>query len=153
MQVIWACVHENFSACNLSISNHVTGWNTLSSTSMYTVRPPTIHVHVWSYYAALLVKPVINAGYLDQFYQTIHRLERSLSSLLYPIPPKIWTSHVIEGGMTNQNVEKNPWIFCFWHHKSAYNLPINLGPTRKIILYLQLWSEMKYNNISFVTCN
>lgn len=146
MQVIWACVHENFSACNLSISNHVTGWNTLSSTSMYTVRPPTIHVHVWSYYAALLVKPVINAGYLDQFYQTIHRLERSLSSLLYPIPPKIWTSHVIEGGMTNQNVEKNVNFLLL-------TSPINLGPTRKIILYLQLWSEMKYNNISFVTCN
>lgn len=147
MQVIWACVHENFSACNLSISNHVTGWNTLSSTSMYTVRPPTIHVHVWSYYAALLVKPVINAGYLDQFYQTIHRLERSLSSLLYPIPPKIWTSHVIEGGMTNQNVEKKTVNFLL------LTSPINLGPTRKIILYLQLWSEMKYNNISFVTCN
>lgn len=147
MQVIWACVHENFSACNLSISNHVTGWNTLSSTSMYTVRPPTIHVHVWSYYAALLVKPVINAGYLDQFYQTIHRLERSLSSLLYPIPPKIWTSHVIEEGMTNQNVEKKPVNFLL------LTSPINLGPTRKIILYLQLWSEMKYNNISFVTCN
>lgn len=147
MQVIWACVHENFSACNLSISNHVTGWNTLSSTSMYIVRPPTIHVHVWSYYAALLVKPVINAGYLDQFYQTIHRLERSLSSLLYPIPPKIWTSHVIEGGMTNQNVEKKPVNFLL------LTSPINLGPTRKIILYLQLWSEMKYNNISFVTCN
>lgn len=147
MQVIWACVHENFSACNLSISNHVTGWNTLSSTSMYTVRPPTIHVHVWSYYAALLVKPVINAGYLDQFYQTIHRLERSLSSLLYPIPPKIWTSHVIEGGMTNQNVEKKNVNFLL------LTSPINLGPTRKIILYLQLWSEMKYNNISFVTCN
>lgn len=146
MQVIWACVHENFSACNLSISNHVTGWNTLSSTSMYTVRPPTIHVYVWSYYAALLVKPVINAGYLDQFYQTIHRLERSLSSLLYPIPPKIWTSHVIEEGMTNQNVEKNVNFLLL-------TLPINLGPTRKIILYLQLWSEMKYNNISFVTCN
>lgn len=148
MQVIWACVHENFSACNLSISNHVTGWNTLSSTSMYTVRPPTIHVHVWSYYAALLVKPVINAGYLDQFYQTIHRLERSLSSLLYPIPPKIWTSHVIEGGMTNQNVEKNKTVNFL-----LLTSPINLGPTRKIILYLQLWSEMKYNNISFVTCN
>lgn len=147
MQGIWACVHENFSACNLSISNHVTGWNTLSSTSMYTVRPPTIHVHVWSYYAALLVKPVINAGYLDQFYQTIHRLERSLSSLLYPIPPKIWTSHVIEGGMTNQNVEKKNVNFLL------LTSPINLGPTRKIILYLQLWSEMKYNNISFVTCN
>lgn len=147
MQVIWACVHENFSACNLSISNHVTGWNTLSSTSMYTVRPPTIHVHVWSYYAALLVKPVINAGYLDQFYQTIHRLERSLSSLLYPIPPKIWTSHVIEGGMTNQNVGKKTVNFLL------LTSPINLGPTRKIILYLQLWSEMKYNNISFVTCN
>lgn len=147
MQVIWACVHENFSACNLSISNHVTGWNTLSSTSMYTVRPHTIHVHVWSYYAALLVKPVINAGYLDQFYQTIHRLERSLSSLLYPIPPKIWTSHVIEGGMTNQNVEKKTVNFLL------LTSPINLGPTRKIILYLQLWSEMKYNNISFVTCN
>lgn len=147
MQVIWACVHKNFSACNLSISNHVTGWNTLSSTSMYTVRPPTIHVHVWSYYAALLVKPVINAGYLDQFYQTIHRLERSLSSLLYPIPPKIWTSHVIEGGMTNQNVEKKNVNFLL------LTSPINLGPTRKIILYLQLWSEMKYNNISFVTCN
>lgn len=146
MQVIWACVHENFSACNLSISNHVTGWNTLSSTSMYIVRPPTIHVHVWSYYAALLVKPVINAGYLDQFYQTIHRLERSLSSLLYPIPPKIWTSHVIEEGTTNQNVEKNVNFLLL-------TSPINLGPTRKIILYLQLWSEMKYNNISFVTCN
>lgn len=146
MQVIWACVHENFSACNLSISNHVTGWNTLSSTSMYTVRPPTIHVHVWSYYAALLVKPVINAGYLDQFYQTIHRLEISLSSLLYPIPPKIWTSHVIEEGTTNQNVEKNVNFLLL-------TSPINLGPTRKIILYLQLWSEMKYNNISFVTCN
>lgn len=146
MQVIWACVHENFSACNLSISNHVTGWNTLSSTSMYTVRPPTIHVHVWSYYAALLVKPVINAGYLDQFYQTIHRLERSLSSLLYPIPPKIWTSHVIEEGTTNQNVEKNVNFLLL-------TSPINLGPTRKIILYLQLWSKMKYNNISFVTCN
>lgn len=146
MQGIWACVHENFSACNLSISNHVTGWNTLSSTSMYTVRPPTIHVHVWSYYAALLVKPVINAGYLDQFYQTIHRLERSLSSLLYPIPPKIWTSHVIEEGTTNQNVEKNVNFLLL-------TSPINLGPTRKIILYLQLWSEMKYNNISFVTCN
>lgn len=146
MQVIWACVHENFSACNLSISNHVTGWNTLSSTSMYTVRPPTIHVHVWSYYAALLVKPVTNVGILDQFYQTIHRLERSLSSLLYPIPPKIWTSHVIEGGMTNQNVEKNVNFLLL-------TSPINLGPTRKIILYLQLWSEMKYNNISFVTCN
>lgn len=146
MQVIWACVHENFSACNLSISNHVTGWNTLSSTSMYTVRPPTIHVHVWSYYAALLVKPVINAGYLDQFYQTIHRLERSLSSLLYPTPPKIWTSHVIEEGTTNQNVEKNVNFLLL-------TSPINLGPTRKIILYLQLWSEMKYNNISFVTCN
>lgn len=146
MQVIWACVHENFSACNLSISNHVTGWNTLSSTSMYTVRPPTIHVHVWSYYAALLVKPVINAGYLDQFYQTIHRLERSLSSLLYPVPPKIWTSHVIEEGTTNQNVEKNVNFLLL-------TSPINLGPTRKIILYLQLWSEMKYNNISFVTCN
>lgn len=147
MQVIWACVHENFSACNLSISNHVTGWNTLSSTSMYTVRPPTIHVHVWSYYAALLVKPVINAGYLDQFYQTIHRLERSLSSLLYPIPPKIWTSHVIEEGMTNQNVEKKNVNFLL------LTSPINLGPTRKIILYLQLWSKMKYNIISFVTCN
>lgn len=146
MQVIWACVHENFSACNLSISNHVTGWNTLSSTSMYIVRPLTIHVHVWSYYAALLVKPVINAGYLDQFYQTIHRLERSLSSLLYPIPPKIWTSHITEGGMTNQNVEKNVNFLLL-------TSPINLGPTRKIILYLQLWSEMKYNNISFVTCN
>lgn len=147
MQGIWACVHENFSACNLSISNHVTGWNTLSSTSMYTVRPPTIHVHVWSYYAALLVKPVINAGYLDQFYQTIHRLERSsLSSLLYPVPPKIWTSHVIEEGTTNQNVEKNVNFLLL-------TSPINLGPTRKIILYLQLWSEMKYNNISFVTCN
>lgn len=146
MQVIWACVHENFSACNLSISNHVTGWNTLSSTSMYTVRPPTIHVHVWSYYAALLVKPVINAGYLDQFYQTIHRLERSLSSLLYPIPPKIWTSHVIEEGTTNQNVEKNVNFLLL-------TSPINLGPTRKIIIYLQLWYEMKYNNISFVTCN
>lgn len=146
MQGIWACVHENFSACNLSISNHVTGWNTLSSTSMYTVRPPTIHVHVWSYYAALLVKPVINAGYLDQFYQTIHRLERSLSSLLYPIPPKIWTSHVIEEGTTNQNVEKNVNFLLL-------TSPINLGPTRKIILYLQLWSEMKYNNIFFVTCN
>lgn len=146
MQVIWACVHENFSACNLSISNHVTGWNTLSSTSMYTVRPPTIHVHAWSYYAALLVKPVINAGYLDQFYQTIHRLERSLSSLLYPVPPKIWTSHVIEEGTTNQNVEKNVNFLLL-------TSPINLGPTRKIILYLQLWSEMKYNNISFVTCN
>lgn len=146
MQVIWACVHENFSACNLSISNHVTGWNTLSSTSMYTVRPHTIHVHVWSYYAALLVKPVINAGYLDQFYQTIHRLERSLSSLLYPVPPKIWTSHVIEEGTTNQNVEKNVNFLLL-------TSPINLGPTRKIILYLQLWSEMKYNNISFVTCN
>lgn len=146
MQVIWACVHENFSACNLSISNHVTGWNTLSSTSMYIVRPPTIHVHVWSYYAALLVKPVINAGILDQFYQTIHRLERSLSSLLYPIPPKIWTSHVIEEGTTNQNVEKNVNFLLL-------TSPINLGPTRKIILYLQLWSEMKYNNISFVTCN
>lgn len=147
MQVIWACVHENFSACNLSISNHVTGWNTLSSTSMYTVRPHTIHVHVWSYYAALLVKPVTNVGILDQFYQTIHRLERSLSSLLYPIPPKIWTSHVIEGGMTNQNVEKKNVNFLL------LTSPINLGPTRKIILYLQLWSEMKYNNISFVTCN
>lgn len=146
MQVIWACVHENFSACNLSISNHVTGWNTLSSTSMYTVRPPTIHVHVWSYYAALLVKPVINAGYLDQFYQTIHRLERSLSSLLYHIPPKIWTSHVIKEGTTNQNVEKNVNFLLL-------TSPINLGPTRKIILYLQLWSEMKYNDISFVTCN
>lgn len=146
MQGIWACVHENFSACNLSISNHVTGWNTLSSTSMYTVRPHTIHVHVWSYYAALLVKPVINAGYLDQFYQTIHRLERSLSSLLYPIPPKIWTSHVIEEGTTNQNVEKNVNFLLL-------TSPINLGPTRKIIIYLQLWSEMKYNNISFVTCN
>lgn len=146
MQVIWACVHENFSACNLSISNHVTGWNTLSSTSMYTVRPLTIHVHVWSYYAALLVKPVINAGHLDQFYQTIHRLERSLSSLLYPVPPKIWTSHVIEEGTTNQNVEKNVNFLLL-------TSPINLGPTRKIILYLQLWSEMKYNNISFVTCN
>lgn len=146
MQVIWACVHENFSACNLSISNHVTGWNTLSSTSMYIVRPPTIHVHVWSYYAALLVKPVINAGHLDQFYQTIHRLERSLSSLLYPVPPKIWTSHVIEEGTTNQNVEKNVNFLLL-------TSPINLGPTRKIILYLQLWSEMKYNNISFVTCN
>lgn len=146
MQGIWACVHENFSACNLSISNHVTGWNTLSSTSMYTVRPLTIHVHVWSYYAALLVKPVINAGYLDQFYQTIHRLERSLSSLLYPVPPKIWTSHVIEEGTTNQNVEKNVNFLLL-------TSPINLGPTRKIILYLQLWSEMKYNNISFVTCN
>lgn len=146
MQGIWACVHENFSACNLSISNHVTGWNTLSSTSMYTVRPPTIHVHVWSYYAALLVKPVINAGYLHQFYQTIHRLERSLSSLLYPVPPKIWTSHVIEEGTTNQNVEKNVNFLLL-------TSPINLGPTRKIILYLQLWSEMKYNNISFVTCN
>lgn len=147
MQVIWACVHENFSACNLSISNHVTGWNTLSSTSMYIVRPLTIHVHVWSYYAALLVKPVINAGILDQFYQTIHRLERSWSSLLYPIPPKIWTSHVIEEGMTNQNVEKKTVNFLL------LTSPINLGPTRKIILYLQLWSEMKYNNISFVTCN
>lgn len=146
MQVIWACVHENFSACNLSISNHVTGWNTLSSTSMYIVRPLTIHVHVWSYYAALLVKPVINAGYLDQFYQTIHRLERSLSSLLYPVPPKIWTSHVIEEGTTNQNVEKNVNFLLL-------TSPINLGPTRKIILYLQLWSKMKYNNISFVTCN
>lgn len=146
MQVIWACVHENFSACNLSISNHVTGWNTLSSTSMYIVRPLTIHVHVWSYYAALLVKPVINAGHLDQFYQTIHRLERSLSSLLYPVPPKIWTSHVIEEGTTNQNVEKNVNFLLL-------TSPINLGPTRKIILYLQLWSEMKYNNISFVTCN
>lgn len=148
MQVIWACVHENFSACNLSISNHVTGWNILSSTSMYTVRPHTIHVHVWSYYAALLVKPVINAGYLDQFYQTIHRLERSLSSLLYPVPPKIWTSHVIEEGMTNQNVEKNKTVNFL-----LLTSPINLGPTRKIIIYLQLWSEMKYNNISFVTCN
>lgn len=148
MQVIWACVHENFSACNLSISNHVTGWNTLSSTSMYTVRPHTIHVHVWSYYAALLVKPVTNVGILDQFYQTIHRLERSLSSLLYPIPPKIWTSHVIEEGMTNQNVEKNKTVNFL-----LLTSPINLGPTRKIILYLQLWSEMKYNNISFVTCN
>lgn len=146
MQVIWACVHENFSACNLSISNHVTGWNTLSSTSMYTVRPHTIHVHVWSYYAALLVKPVTNVEILDQFYQTIHRLERSLSSLLYPVPPKIWTSHVIEEGTTNQNVEKNVNFLLL-------TSPINLGPTRKIILYLQLWSEMKYNNISFVTCN
>lgn len=86
MQVIWACVHENFSACNLSISNHVTGWNTLSSTSMYIVRPLTIHVHVWSYYAALLVKPVINAEILDQFNQTIHRLERSLSFTSIPYP-------------------------------------------------------------------
>lgn len=146
MQVIWACVHENFSACNLSISNHVTGWNTLSSTSMYTVRPPTIHVHVWSYYAALLVKPVINAGYLDQFYQTIHRLERSLSSLLYPIPPKIWTSHVIEEGMTNQNVEKkNREFFAFdIAYKSRTNKENNPISTALI------WDEIQQYFLCYV---
>lgn len=146
MQVIWACVHENFSACNLSISNHVTGWNTLSSTSMYTVRPPTIHVHVWSYYAALLVKPVINAGYLHQFYQTIHRLERSLSSLLYPIPPKIWTSHVIEEGMTNQNVEKkNREFFAFdIAYKSRTNKENNPISTALI------WDEIQQHFLCYV---
>lgn len=147
MQVIWACVHENFSACNLSISNHVTGWNTLSSTSMYTVRPHTIHVHVWSYYAAVLVKPVTNVGILDQFYQTIHRLERSLSSTSIPYPTQNMNKPCNWRRNDKPKCRKKPVNFLL------LTSPINLGPTRKIILYLQLWSEMKYNNISFVTCN
>lgn len=115
MQVIWACVHENFSACNLSISNHVTGWNTLSSTSMYTVRPLTIHVHVWSYYAALLVKPVTNVGILDQFYQTIHRLERSLSSTSIPYPTQNMNKPYNWRRNDKPKCRKKTWIFCFWH--------------------------------------
>lgn len=81
MQVMWACVHVwNFRCIYFIDPYHVTGWNTFNK---YTYCSPTIP---YMYNHILLVKPVINAGFLEQIYPTIHRIERSLSSTTIPPP-------------------------------------------------------------------